>query len=95
MSAATVAIGFAALLIVPISDVRSIGTAGILVAGACVLLANWVLPVMLQLLGTRIEAGRLPFLIWAISEYLWRSGALASMDWLRDRKAMDGIDIGH
>ena len=64
VSAATVAIGFAALLIVPISDVRSIGVAGILVAGACVLLANWVLPVMLQLLGTRIEAGRLPFLRW-------------------------------
>ena len=36
VSAATVAIGFAALLIVPISDVRSIGVAGILVAGACV-----------------------------------------------------------
>jgi RND superfamily putative drug exporter len=65
ISAATVAIGFAALLIVPISDVRSIGVAGILVAGACALLANWVLPVMLELLGTRIEAGRLPFLSWA------------------------------
>jgi putative drug exporter of the RND superfamily len=65
VSAATVAIGFAALLLVPISDVRSIGVAGILVAGACMLLANWVLPVMLQLLGPRIEAGRLPFLRWA------------------------------
>jgi len=65
VSAATVAIGFAALLIVPISDVRSIGVAGIFVAAACVLLANWVLPVMLQLLGRRIEAGRLSFLRWA------------------------------
>jgi putative drug exporter of the RND superfamily len=64
VSAATVAIGFAALLIVPISDVRSIGVAGILVAGACVLLANLVLPVILELLGTRIDAGRLPFLTW-------------------------------
>ncbi len=65
ISAATVAIGFAALLIVPVSDVRSIGVAGILVAGACVLLANLVLPVMLQLLGTRIEAGSVLFLKWA------------------------------
>jgi putative drug exporter of the RND superfamily len=65
VSASTVAIGFAALLTVPISDVRSIGAAGILVAGACMLLANWILPVMLYLLGTRIEAGRLAVLRWA------------------------------
>jgi RND superfamily putative drug exporter len=78
VSAATVTIGFAALLMVPISDVRSIGVAGILVAGACVLLANLVLPVVLHLLGTRIDAGRLPFLTWANPNTLraqerWRS----------------------
>jgi len=59
VSASTVAIGFAALLIIPVSDVRSIGVAGFLVAGACVLLANLILPAILSLLGGRIDAGRL------------------------------------
>ena len=65
VSASTVAIGFAALLIIPISDVRSIGVAGFLVAGACVLLATLILPVILDLLGRRIDAGRLPIQKWA------------------------------
>jgi putative drug exporter of the RND superfamily len=62
VSASTVAIGFAALLTVPISEVRSIGVAGIVVAGASVLLANTVVPAVLALLGPRIEAGGFPFL---------------------------------
>src|ERR1700756_1144798 len=61
ISAATVAIGFLALLTVPISEVRSIGVAGFLVAGMSVLLANTVVPAALALLGPRINAGRLPF----------------------------------
>jgi putative drug exporter of the RND superfamily len=65
VSALTVAIGFAALVVIPISDVRSIGVAGFLVAGACVLLANLILPAVLELLGTRIDAGRLPIQKWA------------------------------
>jgi RND superfamily putative drug exporter len=62
VSASTVAIGFAALLIIPVSDVRSIGVAGLLVAGACVLLANLILPAILSLLGGRIDTGRLEWL---------------------------------
>jgi RND superfamily putative drug exporter len=61
ISASTVAIGFLALLTVPISEVRSIGVAGCLVAGLSVLLANTVVPAVLALLGPRINAGRLPF----------------------------------
>ncbi|MGB6828984.1 MAG: MMPL family transporter [Terracidiphilus sp.] len=61
ISASTVAIGFLALLTVPISEIRSIGVAGILVAGVCVLLATTVVPAVLALLGHRIDAGRLPF----------------------------------
>jgi RND superfamily putative drug exporter len=58
VSAATVAIGFAALLTVPVSDIRSIGVAGLLVTGASVLLANFLLPSVLAMLGKRIDAGR-------------------------------------
>jgi RND superfamily putative drug exporter len=62
ISAATVAIGFLALLTVPISEVRSIGVAGFLVAGTSVLLANTLVPALLAVLGPRINAGRLPFI---------------------------------
>ena len=61
ISASTVAIGFVALLTVPISEIRSIGLAGILVAGSSVLLTNTLVPAVLGLLGRRIDAGRLPF----------------------------------
>ena len=61
VSASTVAIGFAALLTVPISEIRSIGVAGFVVAGASVLLANTLLPAGIALLGSRIDAGVVPF----------------------------------
>jgi RND superfamily putative drug exporter len=61
ISASTVAIGFLALLTVPISEIRSIGIAGFLVAGISVLLANTVVPAVLALLGKRINTGCLPF----------------------------------
>src|ERR1700730_1603394 len=61
ISAATVAIGFLALLTVPISEIRSIGIAGFLVAGISVLLTNTLVPAVLALLGRRIDIGRLPF----------------------------------
>ena len=61
ISASTVAIGFLALLTVPISEIRSIGIAGFLVAGMSVLLTNTVVPTALALLGPRINIGRLPF----------------------------------
>ncbi len=62
ISAATVAIGFLALLTVPISEVRSIGLAGVLVAGMSVLLANTLVPALLAVLGQRINAGRVPLI---------------------------------
>ncbi len=61
ISASTVAIGFLALLTVPISEIRSIGIAGFLVAGISVLLTNTMVPAVLALLGTRIDIGRMPF----------------------------------
>src|ERR1700683_1889636 len=61
ISASTVAIGFLALLTVPISEIRSIGIAGFLVAGMSVLLTNTLVPAVLALLGPRIDFWRLPF----------------------------------
>jgi RND superfamily putative drug exporter len=61
ISASTVGIGFLALLTVPISEVRSIGVAGFLVAGMSALLATTLVPAVLAILGPRIDIGRLPF----------------------------------
>src|SRR6201993_4038736 len=62
ISASTVAIGFLALLTVPISEIRSIGVAGFLVAGTSVLLSITLVPALLAVLGPRINAGHVPFL---------------------------------
>jgi len=58
ISATTVAIGFSALLIVPISELRSIGIAGLLVTILSVILCTFILPWVLGLLGHRINAAR-------------------------------------
>jgi RND superfamily putative drug exporter len=58
VSATTVAIGFSALLTVPISELRSIGIAGLLVTVLSVLLCISILPWVLSLLGHRIDAAR-------------------------------------
>jgi len=62
ISASTVAIGFVALLTVPITEIRSIGVAGFLVAGTSVLLSVTLVPALLAALGPRINAGHVPFL---------------------------------
>jgi len=75
ISASTVAIGFLALLTVPISEIRSIGVAGILVAATCVVLSTTVVPAVMSLLGHRIDAGRLPFKPRLDAQWAARTGA--------------------
>jgi len=58
ISATTVAIGFSALLTVPISELRSIGIAGLLVTALSVMLCTFILPWVLGLLGHRIDSAR-------------------------------------
>jgi putative drug exporter of the RND superfamily len=58
ISATTVAIGFSSLLIVPTSELRSIGIAGLLVTVLSVILCTFILPWVLGLLGHRINAAR-------------------------------------
>jgi RND superfamily putative drug exporter len=58
VSATTVAIGFSALLTVPISELRSIGIAGLLVTVLSVLLCMSILPWVLSLLGSRIDSAK-------------------------------------
>jgi putative drug exporter of the RND superfamily len=81
ISASTVAIGFLALLTVPISEIRSIGVAGFLVAGMSVLLTNTLVPAVLALLGPRIDAGRLPFIARLDVDRAGRAGSLSGNRW--------------
>jgi putative drug exporter of the RND superfamily len=74
ISASTVGIGFLALLTVPISEVRSIGIAGFLVAGMSVVLTNTLVPAVLAILGPRINAGRLPFTAKLDAHHAERTG---------------------
>jgi RND superfamily putative drug exporter len=70
LSGGAVAIGFAALLLVPATELRSIATGGLLVVGFSVLLATVLLPGLLAWLGTRVETGR-----------LWRPRVVAAPPW--------------
>ncbi|MEE8526540.1 MAG: MMPL family transporter, partial [Thermoanaerobaculia bacterium] len=59
LSGATVAIGFSALLVVPVQEPRSIGVGGLLVTLFAVLLATTLLPALLVWLGPRVNLGRI------------------------------------
>jgi RND superfamily putative drug exporter len=61
LSGAAVAIGFAGLMLVPVSELRSLALGGLLVVGASVLIAVTLLPALLAWLGPRIDRGRLPW----------------------------------
>ena len=74
ISASTVAIGFLALLTVPISEIRSLGVAGFRVAGISVLLTHTLVPAVLALLGRRIDMGRLPFVARLDCDHAERTG---------------------
>jgi RND superfamily putative drug exporter len=75
VSAATVAVGFAALLAVPLADLRSIAAGGLLVVVTSALLAVTLVPGLLASLGPRIEIGRVrPRARGATSSH-WRAWA--------------------
>jgi putative drug exporter of the RND superfamily len=57
VSGSAVAIGFAAMLLVPVNEVRSIGIGGLLVTIVSVLVATTLLPLILVLMGSRFDTG--------------------------------------
>jgi len=59
VSGAAVAVGFAGLVLLPVENLRSIGIAGVAVAGFAALLTTTALPAVLSLLGDRVDRGRL------------------------------------
>src|SRR5690606_14097804 len=57
-SGLTVMIGFAAMLIVPMAETRSIGLGGLTEVALCVLLTLTAVPALLTILGDRLDSGR-------------------------------------
>jgi RND superfamily putative drug exporter len=75
VSGTTVAIGFAAMLFVRVSEVRSIGFGGLLVTVVAVLVASTFLPIAIAWIGPWIDAGSLGFARNAADRGLWRRWA--------------------
>jgi putative drug exporter of the RND superfamily len=59
LSGTAVAVGFLGLLLVPLSELRSVAVGGLLAVTASVLIATTLLPALLACLGARVDAGRL------------------------------------
>jgi len=59
LSGASVAIGFVALLVIPVNEIRSLAVGGLLVIVMAVMLATTLLPVLLSILGQRVNWGRI------------------------------------
>jgi RND superfamily putative drug exporter len=59
LSASTVALGFMALLVVPLTDLRGVAAGGVLVVLVSALLATTLVPGALAVLGHRVDWGRL------------------------------------
>ncbi len=75
LSGSAVAIGFGAMLWVPVSEVRSIGMGGLIVTTVAVLVAGTLLPVLLSTAGAWLDAGRLGRARKSASAGRWRRWA--------------------
>jgi RND superfamily putative drug exporter len=58
LSAAAVLIGFAALVVIPLNELRAVSIGGALVVVACALTAVAPLPALLAIVGRRVDVGR-------------------------------------
>jgi putative drug exporter of the RND superfamily len=75
VSGTAVAIGFAAMLLVRVSEVRSIGMGGLVVTTVAVLVASTLLPIVLTWVGPWIDAGSLGFARRPATRRHWRRWA--------------------
>jgi RND superfamily putative drug exporter len=65
-SGLTVVVGFAALLLTPLTETRSVGIAGLVVVAIAVLLSTTLLPALLSILGRSIDRPR-----WLARRLAW------------------------
>src|ERR1700744_738166 len=89
VSGTAVAIGFAAMLMVPVSEIRSIGMGGLIVPTVAVLVASTLLPILLAWIGPWIDAGSLGFARKPATRRHWRRWAHLGM-----RHPLSGLVVG-
>jgi putative drug exporter of the RND superfamily len=75
VSGTAVAIGFAAMLMVRVSEIRSIGMGGLIVTTVAVLVASTLLPILLAWIGPWIDAGSLGLARTPAAHRHWRRWA--------------------
>ena len=75
VSGTAVAIGFAAMLMVRVSEIRSIGMGGLVVTMVAVLVASTFLPILLTWIGPWIDTGSLGFARTPATRRHWRRWA--------------------
>ena len=76
VSGSAVVIGFAAMLLVPVSEVRSIGVGGLIVTTTAALIASTLLPRLLSVMGAWVDAGRVGLQRGPSTGVHWRRWAL-------------------
>ena len=77
-SGLTVVVGFAALLLTPLVETRSVGIGGLIVVGAAVALSTTLLPALLAVLGRQIDRPR-----WLARRLTWYHAPTAWEKWAR------------
>jgi RND superfamily putative drug exporter len=77
-SGLTVVVGFASLLITPITETRSVGIGGLIVVGVAVLLSLTLLPAVLSVLGREIDRPR-----WLARRLAWYHAPTGWERWAR------------
>ncbi len=77
-SGLTVVVGFASLLITPLTETRSVGIGGLIVVGAAVLLSVTLLPAALSLLGRGVDWPR-----WLAKRLSWYHAPTGWERWAR------------
>jgi RND superfamily putative drug exporter len=77
-SGLTVAVGFASLLVTPITETRSVGIGGLFVVAAAVLLTTTLLPAVLSLMGNVIDRPR-----WLARRLAWYHAPSGWERWAR------------
>ncbi|MEP6571230.1 MAG: MMPL family transporter [Gemmatimonadota bacterium] len=77
-SGLTVVVGFAALLLTPLVETRSVGIGGLVVVGVAVALATTLLPALLAVLGRQIDRPR-----WLARRLAWYHAPTAWERWAR------------
>ena len=75
VSGTAVAIGFAAMLMVRVSEIKSIGMGGLIVTTVAVLVASTLLPILLAWIGPWIDAGSLGLARTPAAHRHWRRWA--------------------